>query len=199
MKRVYGLTGGIASGKSTVGRAFQDQGAIVIDADAISRQVVAPGSEGLRAIIDAFGPEFLDGESLHREALGKRVFGDPEALAKLNAIVHPLVALQSAIQIAGAQDQPGSPIFYEAALLVENDAYRNFAGLVVVACSPATQLARLQARDNISESDARARIASQLPLQDKVERADFVIWNDGTPDELLESANALLAKLRAAP
>jgi dephospho-CoA kinase len=179
-----GLTGGIASGKSTVARLFEKLGIPVVDADAIARQVVRKGTEGLREIVEAFGEGVLDDEGeLDRSRLANIVFDDDDARRRLNAITHPRIAETSAEQIA-ALAQGGPPyIIYEAALLVENGSHRAFSALVVVAADEATQLARMEARDGLSEADARARLEAQLPVAKKVEVADFVIYNNGTREE----------------
>ncbi len=182
-----GLTGGIACGKSTVARFLLELGIPVVDADQIARDVVAPGTEGLAEIVEAFGPEVLlpDG-TLDRKKLGDRVFGDSVARAKLNAITHPRIGAASAARMAEIAESGAPYLVYEAALLVENGIHRALAALVVVAASEETQLRRLMARDEIDEAAARARIESQLPLADKVAAADYVIENDGTLEDARE-------------
>lgn len=179
-KRVVGLTGGIASGKSTVARMLVELGAALIDADQLARDIVRPATPGLARLVEAFGNEILreDG-TLDRKKLGEIVFADGDAREKLNAITHPLIAQAGAERIAALQDSDAPYIVYEAALLVENGAHELFSGLIVVACTPETQLARIIARDDLTEEEAKARIVSQLPLEKKVEVADYVIENDG--------------------
>lgn len=175
-----GLTGGIASGKSTVAQLFHALGIPIVDADHIAREVVAPGTDGLRDIVATFGSDVLaeDG-SLDRPALGEKVFADSEARAKLNTITHPRIAALSAERIRALQ-QSGAPyLLYEAALLVEGGLHRQLAALVVVAAEPETQLQRIMARDGLSRGRARERIDAQLPLARKLEVADYVIHNDG--------------------
>jgi dephospho-CoA kinase len=184
---VVGLTGGIASGKSTVGRAFAALGVPVVDADQLAREVVAPGTDGLAEIVRTFGPGVLlaDG-SLDRKALGAIVFNDAALRQKLNAITHPRIALASAERMK-ALAALGTPyLLYEAALIVENGAYKTMYGLVVVKADEATQLARLMQRDQLSEGEARARIASQAPLAQKLAVADYVIDNSHSLDALRE-------------
>ncbi|MAQ15988.1 MAG: dephospho-CoA kinase [Sandaracinus sp.] len=183
-KPTIGLTGGIASGKSTVADCFRSLGAAVVDADQVARDVVAPGSEGFVAVVDAFGAEMVgeDG-TLNRAKLGALVFGDAEARKKLNAITHPRIAAESQRRIAEQSRTDAPYVIYEAALLVENGMAKAFGALIVVAVAPERQLARLMARDGSNEADARARIDSQLPLEEKVALADWVITNDGAMPE----------------
>lgn len=192
MKTVWGLTGGIACGKSTVARRLAQRGAYVIDADAIARDVVAPGTDGLAAVVETFGTGVLlaDG-SLDRAALGARVYSDAAARARLEAITHPRIRQASFERMLAGSETDSPFIVYEAALLVETKQHTNFAGLVVVACSAATQRARLMARDLLDATAADARIASQLPLESKVAVADFVIHNDGGLDELISQTDAV--------
>jgi dephospho-CoA kinase len=184
-KPVIGLTGGIASGKSSVARMLRELGVAVIDADQLAREVVAHGSDGLREVVDAFGPGVLDSSGeLDRAKLGQIVFDDPSARQKLNAITHPRIGRLSAERIAEAQRGPSPYVVYEAALLVETGIHRGFAALIVVAAAETVQLARSMARDSLDENAARARIAAQLPLSAKVEAADYVITNDGDLEAL---------------
>jgi dephospho-CoA kinase len=176
---VVGLTGGIASGKSTVGRLFREFGVPVVDADAIAREVVAKGTPGLAEVLRAFGPEILDEDgALDRKKLGRIVFADPKKRKVLESITHPRIAARSMEELA-ALAQRGEPYgIYEAALLVENGVHRRLAALIVVAASEDAQVRRIRERDGLSEEEARARIAAQLPLADKIAAADHVIWND---------------------
>jgi dephospho-CoA kinase len=181
--RVIGLTGGIASGKSAVAGMLRDLGAPVIDADLLAREVVAPGSDGLAAIRDQFGPDLLDETgALDRQKMGDLVFRDPEARRKLNAITHPRIAAASQREIARAAADGHRHVVYEAALIVENGLQSWMHALIVVSVPESVQRARLMARDQIDEQAARARIAAQLPLADKVAVADYVVDNSGTLD-----------------
>jgi dephospho-CoA kinase len=177
---VIGLTGGIASGKSAVAAMLRDRGAAVVDADEIARRVVEPGTPALAEIRARFTDAVLDGEGrLDRKALAARVFADPDARAALNQITHPRIALASQEEIAGWAERGAQVVFYEAALLVENRAYEWLDALIVVAAPAAVQLERLRARDLLDEDGARARLAAQLPLEEKVARATWVIDNGG--------------------
>jgi dephospho-CoA kinase len=178
---LVGLTGGIGSGKSEVSRRLADLGAVVVDADAVAREVVAPGTPGLRQVVDAFGSDVLRPDaSLDREGLGRIVFPDPEKLAQLNAIVHPLVGARIAATMADLEaTTPDAIVIYDVPLLVENGLQDRYQVVVVVAAQPDTQLRRLVEQRGMTEDDARARIAAQAPLEAKLAVADIVISNDG--------------------
>ncbi|MBO6936334.1 MAG: dephospho-CoA kinase [Deltaproteobacteria bacterium] len=199
-KPTVGLTGGIASGKSTVAEFFRRLGAAVVDADQVARDVVAPGSEGFIAVVDEFGAAMVgeDG-SLDRAKLGALVFQDPGARKKLNAITHPRIAAESRRRIAEELASDAPYVVYEAALLVENGLAKAFQPLIVVAVSPEEQLARLMARDGSTAEEAQKRIDSQLPLEKKLELADHVIRNDGalpeTEQQVSEVHEAILSSL----
>ena len=195
-KPVYGLTGGIACGKSTVAAMFRAHGVGVVDADQLAREVVLPGTPALAAIVDAFGADLLDPDgSLRRKALGERVFGNPEALATLNAITHPRIAALGMQRLMELQRSAAPYLLYEAAILVEQGMHRSFAGLIVVHVAPEVQLARLMARDGAGEADARARIASQIPLEQKIAMADWTIDNGGSEEQTRSAVDALHAQL----
>jgi len=177
---VIGLTGGIASGKSAVANMLRDRGAAVVDADEIARRVVEPGTPALAEIRARFGDSVLDADGrLDRKALAARVFADPDARAALNQITHPRIALASQEEISGWAERGASIVFYEAALLVENRAYEWLDALIVVAASTAVQLERVRARDLLDDEQARARLAAQLPLDQKIAHATWVIDNGG--------------------
>jgi len=174
--RVYGLTGGIASGKSTVAKIFAALGAKVIDADLLAREVVAPGTPGL-AEIAARWPQVISLGQLDRKKLGALVFARPEERAALNAIVHPRIAaaaLQETERLAALGERA---VLYEAALIVENRLDAGMDGLVVVSAPEAVQLERLRAREGLDEGEARQRLSAQLPLKEKLARATWVVDN----------------------
>ena len=177
---LFGLTGGIASGKSTVAARLRAHGVPVIDADELAREVVQPGTDGLRAIVETFGEGVLDPTgALDRKALARIVFADDAARRRLNAITHPRIGQRTA-DLADDLRRKGEALgCYEAALLVENGIADMFRPLVVVSCPEAVQIARVQARDDASRDDAIARIKAQKPLAAKVAVADFVIDTDG--------------------
>lgn len=178
---LFGLTGGIASGKSTVATRLRGWGVPVIDADALAREVVAPGTEGLRAIVDAFGTGILGPTgALDRKALARIAFSDTAARKILEGITHPRIT-RLAIERAQEQARAGEPLVcYEAALIVENGLADAFRPLVVVACPEDVQVTRVRARDGASATDALARIRAQRPLSEKVAVADHVIDTSGS-------------------
>jgi dephospho-CoA kinase len=181
---LFGLTGGIASGKSTVAARLRSRGLPVIDADELAREVVAPGTPGLRAIVEAFGEGVLDADgSLDRKGLARIAFATDAARKRLNAITHPLIGVRTG-ERATELTRAGEPLAcYEAALLVENGIADMFRPLVVVACPEALQIARVQSRDDASRDDALARIRAQKSLAEKVAVADYVIETTGTLEE----------------
>lgn len=194
-----GLTGGIGSGKSAVSRLLRDHGAVVVDADLVAREVVDVGSPGLAAVVDAFGREVLQPDgSLDRAALGRRVFSDPAALAQLNAITHPLIAERTSELFRQAAEAGADIVVHDVALLVENGLSRSYDAVVVVAADPATQLDRLVRLRGMSQDDARARIAAQLPLEDKLAVATHVIHNDGALEDLAPQVERVWASLQEA-
>lgn len=192
MTAIVGLTGGIASGKSTVAEVLRGLGVAIVDADVVAREVVAPGTPGLAAIVEAFGAEVLDAAgALDRKALGARVFGDAAARRTLEAITHPRIFARSMEQLAHVAGSGAPYGVYDAALLVENGSYKMLQALVVVAAPPELQRARLVARDGLTPEEADARIAAQLPLERKIAVADHVIWNDADRDTLHARALAV--------
>jgi dephospho-CoA kinase len=179
-----GLTGGIGAGKSEVSRLLVTYGAVLIDADRIAREVVAPGTPGLAAVVEAFGEDVLDADGgLDRPRLGSIVFADPEKLAVLNSIVHPLVGRRSReLETAAADD---AVVIHDVPLLAENALAALYDLVVVVDASPETQLDRLVRLRGMTEEDARARMAAQATREKRLAIADIVIDND-VPLEALE-------------
>lgn len=173
-----GLTGGIGAGKSEVARLLVSYGAVLVDADLIAREVVAPGTEGLAAVVAEFGTDVLtpDG-ALDRPRLGAIVFTDEERRKALNAIVHPLVARRSALlQQAAGED---AIVVHDVPLLAENGLAPRYDAVIVVDASPATQLDRLVRLRGMTEEEARARMAAQATREERLAVADVVIDNDG--------------------
>ncbi|MEV8090124.1 dephospho-CoA kinase [Streptomyces nigra] len=178
-----GLTGGIGAGKSEVSRLLVEHGAVLIDADRIAREVVAPGTPGLAAVVEAFGEDVLAADgSLDRPRLGSIVFADPERLAVLNSIVHPLVGARSReLEEAAAED---AVVVHDVPLLTENGLAPLYDLVVVVDADPDTQLDRLVRLRGMTEEDARARMAAQATREQRRAIADIVIDNDVPLDEL---------------
>lgn len=194
--KTVGLTGGIATGKSTAARVLRELGAVVIDADQVSRDVTAPGSPGLAAVVEAFGDAMLDDQgALNRKALGAVVMADPEARRHLEEITHPLIiaAMMERLRELAMAGEPAAVI--EAALMVETGSWRNYSELWVVTCEPATQLERLMARNDHSREAAERWIGSQLPLAEKEAVATRVFRNDGGVEELRAAVTAAWAEL----
>ncbi|MFF4090463.1 dephospho-CoA kinase [Streptomyces nigra] len=178
-----GLTGGIGAGKSEVSRLLVEHGAVLIDADRIAREVVAPGTAGLAAVVEAFGEDVLAADgSLDRPRLGSIVFADPERLAVLNSIVHPLVGARSReLEDAAADD---AVVVHDVPLLTENGLAPLYDLVIVVDADPGTQLDRLLRLRGMTEDDARARMAAQATREQRRAIADIVIDNDVPLDEL---------------
>ncbi len=196
---LFGLTGGIASGKSSVGQRFHARGVPVIDADRVARDVVEAGTEGLAAVVEAFGADVLaeDG-TLDRKALARVAFGDDAARRRLNAILHPRIAARTAQLGAELADRGEALGCYEAALLVENGVAEAFRPLVLVAAPEAEQIRRAMARDAMNAAEAEARVRAQMPLEAKRRVADHVIENDGDLAHLRRQADMVLDAIRAA-
>ncbi|GAA1003593.1 MULTISPECIES: dephospho-CoA kinase [Streptomyces] len=190
-----GLTGGIGAGKSEVSRLLVECGAVLIDADRIAREVVAPGTPGLEAVVEAFGQDVLaeDG-SLDRPRLGSIVFADPEKLAVLNSIVHPLVSARSReLQEAAPED---AVVVHDVPLLTENGLAPQYDVVVVVDASPQTQLDRLVRLRGMTEEDARARMAAQATREERLRIADIVIDNDVPLERLRQRVKEVWEDLR---
>jgi dephospho-CoA kinase len=188
-----GLTGGIGSGKSTAAARFAELGATVIDADQLARQALAPGTSGLAAVLGRFGAELADADGvLDRSRLAGLVFADPAALADLNAIVHPLVAIRTAELTEAAG--PDAVVVYDVPLLVENSLAGGFQAVVVVEAPLAARLARLAER-GMAEAAARSRIAAQASDEQRRAVATAVLDNSGSVAELRAQVDELLATL----
>ena len=190
-----GLTGGIGAGKSEVSRRLAAQGAIIVDADAIAREVVAPGTPGLDQVVASFGASLLGADgALDRERLGEIVFADPARLAQLNAIVHPLVGRRMT-DLETAADA-GAVVVHDVPLIAENGLAPAYDVVVVVDTPPALQLDRLVKLRGMGEDQARARMAAQATREQRLAIADFVIDNSGSLGELDRQVGDLWAELR---
>jgi dephospho-CoA kinase len=189
---VFGLTGGLASGKSSVATHLRAKGLPVIDADALAREVVAPGSAAFEEIVQGFGPDVVRRGALDRRRLAALVFSDAQALRRLESIVHPRVQQRKAT-ILNELAAAGEPLAaYEVPLLYEKQLETELHPVVVVALPEALQLERARSRDGSSEAEVRARLAAQLPLASKAARADYVIDNAGTLAQTFAAADRTL-------
>lgn len=200
MARVVGLTGGIASGKSTVAAMLRDLGAVVIDADQIVRELQRPGSEAFEEIVATFGREVVASDgTLDRGALGAVIFSDPVARRRLNAILHPRVRARIRQKVDRLQrDLPQETmVVLDVPLLLDTAPREAFSmeGVIVVAADEATQIERLRQRTPMSEEKARRRLSAQRPLREKVAEADWVIQNSGSLEETRRQVEALWSKL----
>ena len=193
---LFGLTGGLACGKSSVAARWRSRGLAVIDADQLAREVVANGSDGLREVELAFGPDALTGSGeLDRQWLARRVFADPEVRQRLEAITHPRIT-DAANARADDLARKGEPLAcYEATLIVERGRADLYRPLVVVSAREDIQIARAVARSGMSEDDARARQRAQLPIDRKVALADWVIENNGEMAALIARADQVLDEI----
>jgi dephospho-CoA kinase len=202
---LVGLTGGIATGKSTVDAVLREMGAVIIDADVLAREVVEPGEPALAEIAAEFGPGVLGPDRrLDRKALGAIVFADPERRRTLEAMTHPRMRerLQRRLDELTAENFRGL-VFYDAAVLIESGSHHAMDRIVVIVTDEATQIARLTARDGIDRDEALRKIKSQIPLAEKAKLADYVIDNSGdraaTEAEVRRVYQALVAELAARP
>ncbi|GGI63693.1 dephospho-CoA kinase [Limosilactobacillus caviae] len=198
MTKIIGLTGGIATGKTTVSNILRQAGIPVIDADEVARQVQTPDSVGLTRIVKVFGPKVLlpTGE-LNRPALAKIVFNNKEALKRLDDLLQPLIHDKIFARATALKKQGLPLVVLDVPLLFEQHYDEDCDYVVVVYTDQQTQLKRLMTRDHCSEQAARARIAAQFPLADKIEQADFKINNNGDQVELQKQIASLIKQLKA--
>jgi dephospho-CoA kinase len=196
---LVGLTGGIATGKSTVSAMFAHLGARIVDADLLAREVVMPGQAAHAEIVKAFGAEVLEASGhLDRKRLGAIVFADADKRRQLEQITHPAIrARQQRILSVYEEEAFTGVVIWDVALLFETGGHAGMDKVVVVATDPATELGRLMARDGMSEGDARRRIGSQMPVAEKAKLADYVIDNSGTREETERQVRAVHGALLA--
>jgi len=194
-----GLTGGLASGKTFVGRALADLGCYLIEADKLGHQVMLPGAEAFDAILREFGPTILDAEGrISRRKLSGIVWNNPERLEKLNSLVHPPVQQREEISMAEiAQADPDAIVVVEAAILVETGRYKSFERLIVVTCTAEQQMERALERGSYNKEEILVRLSRQLPLAEKLRVADYVIDTSGTKEATLEQVQKVYAALRS--
>jgi dephospho-CoA kinase len=194
-----GLTGGLATGKSFAGHALADLGCQLIEADELGHAVLLPDGEAYGAVVREFGPGILDGQRLiDRKKLGALVFSNPELLNKLNALVHPPVGQRQARLIGEiAARDPGAIVVVAAAILVETGSYKRFDRLIVVTCTWEQQIERAMKRGPFTREDVLARLSRQLPQEEKVRVADYVIDTSGPKENTLEQVRAVYNSLRS--
>lgn len=191
-----GLTGGIASGKSSVTKILRSMGYFVVDADAIVHDLYRPGTKVYSQILSAFGPEILNpDQSLDRKKISERVFVNPAQLQQLEQIIHPAVRDEVQKQRDQLQSQGQRIAFYDVPLLFEKNLEGDFDAVVVVATDEETQIRRLQNRNRLSKTESEQRLKSQIPMSDKIKRTEFVISNKGSLRELEEETAHCLNKL----
>ncbi len=197
LSRTFGLTGGIASGKSTVARFFEELGAKTLDADRLGHDLLQPSLPAYQEVIGHFGEDILDASgAVDRKRLGSRVFSDLQALRILNAILHPRI-----IEMIGEQvrrfhgEDPGALILVDAALIYEADLSACFIKVIVAWCQPEQQLERLMAKAGLARDEAERRIAAQMPAEEKRRRADYVIDCSGTKENARQQVEALYPEL----
>jgi dephospho-CoA kinase len=192
-----GLTGGVASGKSTVAALLRELGAVVVDSDVLAREVVEPGTPGLAAVVAAFGPEVLTADgALDRPALGAVVFGDEAARRRLEAILHPLIRARAAELEAAAPE--GTVVVHDIPLLVETGQADRFDAVLVVDVPVDTQVERMVRDRGMSREDALARVAAQAEREQRLAAATHVVDNTGTREDLRDRVTEVLEKLVSA-
>ena len=194
-----GLTGGLACGKSFVGEALRDMGCLLVQADELGHEALAPEGAAYAAVVGEFGAEILDAAGgIDRKELAARVFVDPERLARLNALVHPAVFGREEELIAEFERrEPNGIAVVEAAILIETGSYRRFDKLILVVCTEEQQVERAMRREGAVESDVRARLSRQMPLEEKLLYADFVIDTSGDKEDTLRQTRMVYQALRS--
>jgi dephospho-CoA kinase len=194
-----GLTGGYASGKSFVGRVFGEMGCLLIEADQLGHRVMAKGAEAYDPIVAEFGEGILDDHgAIDRRKLGALAFANPEMLAKLSAIIHPYVRARARrLTEVRAEHEPDGICIYEAAILVETGSFRDFDRLIVAACTEEQQIERAILRDHLTRDEVLNRLSRQMPLEEKVKYAHYVIDTSGTKERTLDQTRTVYASLRS--
>jgi dephospho-CoA kinase len=196
---LVGLTGGIATGKSTVSEMLRGLGAEIIDADRLAREVVEPGQPAFKQIVAEFGAGIVGADgALDRKKLGAIVFADPERRTRLEALTHPAIRarFQARLDELAAQGFEGL-VFFDAPVMIESGNYKHMDRMVVVVTDEATQMARLRARDGTDDAEGRRKIASQMPLAEKAKLADHVIDNSGDREATAAQVRRVVAALTA--
>ena len=194
--KVIGLTGGIATGKSTVASLLRELGAKVIDADDLAREIVQPGQEAWKETVDAFGSEILrQDKTIDRETLRKKIFQDEAARKKLESITHPRIRALAQARIQQLATEEADLIVYEAPLLFENQVHLWLRPVILVACDLEIQKRRLRERDGLDEEEIQRHLQAQMPLQEKRKLADFIIENNGDIEDLRRQVRQVWQKI----
>lgn len=196
--KLVGLTGGIASGKSTVAKILQSLGAAIVNADDLAREVAEPGHEAWKEIVASFGADILQSDqTLDRQKLRTLIFNQPEARKRLESIIHPRVRALAEERIRQYAAAGYPVVIYEVPLLFEGNLQEWLRPVILVACDVKTQTARLQKRDHLTVADAEKHIAAQMSLKDKRRLADYVIENNGSLEDLERQTRQILEELKA--
>ena len=193
--KLIGLTGGVGTGKSTVAEMLRELGATVIDADEAAHAAYAPGTAGFDAVVAEFGPDFVRNGAIDRQKLGALVFNDPDARARLNALVHPLVRDWMAARTVEAAERGDEIVIQDVPLLYENGLEPLFSSVLLVYASEDTQLERLVRSRGVAPDRARAMIAAQMPIEDKRRRAHHVVDNSGTMEQTRAQVEEIWAQM----
>ena len=195
---IVGLTGGVASGKTTVSEVLREEGAILIDADQIARELVQPQTPAWQELVRAFGNDILDREgSIHRQKLASLIFSNPRKRSLLNRILHPRIKEEIGRRLKGIQQKdPEAIVVIDAPLLIETGGHREMDKVIVVVCTETQQIERLRRRNQLSEEQARAMLSSQMSLEEKAALADYVICNEGSSEETRQKARNVLKELK---
>jgi len=195
---VIGLTGGVASGKTTVSEVLREEGATLIDADQIARELVQPQTPAWQEVVRAFGNEILDRDgSIHRQKLASLIFSNPRQRSLLNRILHPRIKEEIGRRLRGIQQKdPEAIVVIDAPLLIETGGHREMDKVIVVVCTETQQIERLKRRNQLSEEQARAMLSSQMSLEEKAALADYVICNEGSPEETRQKARNVFEELK---
>jgi dephospho-CoA kinase len=195
---VIGLTGGVASGKTTVSEVLREEGATLIDADQIARELVQPQTPVWQELVRAFGNGILDRDgSIHRQKLASLIFSNPRQRSLLNRILHPRIKEEIGRRLKGIQQKdPEAIVVIDAPLLIETGGHREMDKVIVVVCTETQQIERLRRRNQLSEEQARAMLSSQMSLEEKTTVADYVICNEGFPEETRQNARDVFKELK---
>jgi dephospho-CoA kinase len=195
---IVGLTGGVASGKSIVSRILKEEGAYLIDADQIARELVQPRTPTWKELIKVFGKEILQKDgSIHRKKLAAKVFSDPEQRNLLNRILHPRIKKEMGRRLkAIGQKDPEAIVVIDAPLLIETGDHREMDKIIVVISTEEQQIERLKERQGVSQEEAQRIIASQIATEEKLKVADFVIRNEGSLEETVRRARGVFQELK---